>query len=60
MTNLDERQTATVLAALRFWQALTDLEERDSQEHFADLGPDGALTDDEIDSLCERLNMGGA
>ena len=53
------RELATVLAALRYWQQ--DLEANDgppiSGEFFADCEP---LTSEEIDSLCERLNMQSA
>lgn len=46
---LNERELATVLAALRHWQ-------RGSQSHFDGPPP---LTLTEIDVLCERLNCGG-
>ena len=50
------RELATVLAALRYWQQ--DLEANDappiSREFFTDCEP---LTSQEIDRLCERLNM---
>ena len=53
---LDERELAQVLAALRNWQ--TDSLNEDLPEafagHFKDHEP---LTDDEIDALCERLNF---
>ena len=51
--HLNERELATVLAALRYWQQ--DLAENDGpiSEHFADETP---LTVEEIDALCERLN----
>ena len=53
------RELATVLAALRYWQQ--DLEANDappiSGEFFADCEP---LTSEEIDQLCERLNMQSA
>lgn len=52
---LSERELATVLAALRYWQQ--DLADNDecpiSEGHFEDHDP---LTVDEIDDLCERLN----
>ena len=56
-----ERELATVLAALRYWQQ--DLAENDdegpiSPEHFTDrVTP---LSVEEIDALCERLNYSGA
>ena len=53
---LSDRELATVLAALRYWQQ--DLTENDDgpidSEHFADgIEP---LSVDEIDELCQRLN----
>jgi hypothetical protein len=50
---LTDRELATVLAALRYWQQ--DLAENDGpiSEHFADVTP---LSVEEIDDLCERLN----
>jgi hypothetical protein len=54
----EERELATVLAALRYWQQ--DLEDNEygpiSLDHFdATITP---LTVAEIDKLCERLNAG--
>ena len=51
--HLTERELATVLAALRYWQQ--DLAENDGpiSEHFVDQTP---LTVEEIDDLCELLN----
>ncbi|WP_280381616.1 hypothetical protein [Nocardia wallacei] len=46
---LDDREVATVLAALRQFQCTPD----HSAEHFADTAP---LESDEIDILCERIN----
>lgn len=51
---LTDRELATVLAALRYWQI--DLDANNGVpicEHFEDVTP---LTVDEIDELCERLN----
>ena len=55
---LTKRELATVLAALRFWQAnCEDFEvEALTADHFYDTTP---LTADEIDALCERINTGG-
>jgi hypothetical protein len=52
---LADRELATVLAALRYWQQ--DLAENDGPicEHFDEHTP---LTVEEIDDLCERLNCG--
>jgi hypothetical protein len=52
---LTDRELATVLAALRYWQQ--DLAENDDgpiSDHFIDHTP---LTVEEIDDLCERLNV---
>ena len=55
----NDRELATVLAALRYWQQdLADNEENGpiSPEHFdEEVTP---LTVEEIDELCERLNTG--
>lgn len=53
---LDERETGTVIAALRHWQTLNDAVRRNS-----DLATENGepLDDDEIDELCERINLGG-
>ena len=53
---LDDRELATVLAALRYWQQ--DLADNDDgpidPEHFDETLT--ALNVEEIDDLCERLN----
>ena len=55
---LSDRDIAQLLAALRNWQ--TDALNEDLVDafagHFEDHEP---LSDDEIDSLCERLNFAG-
>jgi hypothetical protein len=55
---LSERERAQLLAALRNWQ--TDSLNEDLIEafagHFEDHEP---LSDDEIETLCERLNFAG-
>jgi hypothetical protein len=56
--NLTDREVATILAALRYWQqdlAAND-EVRICQEHFDDKNT--PLTVEEIDELCERINCG--
>ncbi|MBM4072699.1 MAG: hypothetical protein FJ271_27800 [Planctomycetes bacterium] len=55
MIQISDRELATVLAALRYWQQ--DLAENDGpiSEHFAEQTP---LSVEEIDDLCERLNFG--
>lgn len=57
LLSITDRELATVLAALRYWQLdLTELETDGpiSELHF-DSG-NTPLTTDEIDELCERLN----
>jgi hypothetical protein len=55
-TKLTKRELATVLAALRYWQvAISTNGGPPISEHFFNgLTP---LTDDEIDELCDRLNI---
>ena len=52
---LTERELATILAALRYWQRTL---QKDGQppvtEHFTEATP---LDEEEIDELCERLNL---
>lgn len=52
---IDRREQATILAALRYWQAVGFPPRR-----FVTIATDGdqvnPLTDDEIDSLCEKVN----
>ena len=50
---LNEKELATVLAALRYWQEDIKMELREVSDHFIDVKP---LTNDEIDDLCEKLN----
>ena len=51
-----DRELATILAALRYWQQdLAANEEGPISEHFNEHTP---LTVDEIDDLCERINCG--
>lgn len=54
---LTDRELATVLAALRYWQQdLAENPDGPISEHFESHSP---LTSDEIDALCERLNTKG-
>ena len=51
---LDARELATVLVALRYWQEeMSPHVSSCNLEHLADVLP---LNADEIDALCERLN----
>jgi len=50
---MNEKETATVLAALRYWQEETQMSQRKNHDHFESMVP---LDDDEIDELCENLN----
>jgi signal transduction histidine kinase len=57
--HLDDREHATVLAALRYWQregGIMALREWDIASNDETLVP---LDDKDIDALCERLNCGG-
>jgi hypothetical protein len=54
--SFSEREAATILAALRYWQregSVTAGHERDIETDFDRLKPLGA---EEIDALCERIN----
>lgn len=57
--NVTSREFATILAALRFWQA----SDRNTATHApeydiaSDSGEGEPLGNDEIDALCERLNV---
>lgn len=51
----NQRELATVLAALRFWQRRCD--PRDPEMEIATDGDIEALSDSEIDTLCERINV---
>jgi hypothetical protein len=58
---LSERELSTVLAALRAWQK-ADAKTRYNSD-FTDIANNGgsfddALEDDEIDALCQQLNLG--
>jgi hypothetical protein len=54
MYQLTDRDRATILAALRHWQATVNDGERDVFPHFAeDVEP---LSDADIDALCELMN----
>jgi hypothetical protein len=50
---ISDRELATVLAALRYWQQDLAENDRPISEHFESETP---LTVEEIDMLCERLN----
>lgn len=51
---ITKRQTATILAALRYWQVNFDNEPADLfEDYFFNVTP---LSEDEIDDLCEKLN----
>lgn len=52
---LSDRELATVLASLRYWQDEMARYDQSTLEHFQDVTP---LTVAEIDELCERLNTG--
>jgi hypothetical protein len=57
---MNERELATVLAALRFWQGIycdpgsDNRPDDDYPDHFCDIVP---LSEEEIDALCDKLNV---
>lgn len=58
MNSLNPRELGTVLAALRFWQRLGDRHGGPELAIATDEGQLASLSDEEIDGLCERLNLG--
>jgi hypothetical protein len=61
-TTLTDRELSQVLAALRFWQKKQEpdnifnlLAIKEEWEHFEECEP---MTTEEIDTLCERFNLG--
>lgn len=61
---LNDRELATVLAALRYWQGQYPLDPNDAETPLGDIATSGAtleaMSDEEIDVLCERLNTSSA
>jgi hypothetical protein len=59
---LDDRQHATILAALRFWQEREQTDERNRSGAIADIATNGGTLEPlrlhEIDDLCESFNGG--
>lgn len=59
---LTRREIGTVLAALRLWQQLIERSGLHEQPLLADIATDGdtiePLDADEIEALCEALNLG--
>jgi hypothetical protein len=54
----DNRETATVLAALRHWQNTSSTSiDTELFDIATNCGTLERLTDDEIDDLCERVNV---
>jgi hypothetical protein len=54
---LTDRETAQILAALRFWQEKANL--NDVERYIEFFNEHGPLDDLDIDALCENLNFGG-
>lgn len=50
------QETATILAALRFWQANPEVKAGCFRDISTGLGAFAPLGNKEIDSLCERIN----
>jgi len=60
-TRFDKRQTATILAALRYWQSNGIVASR--HDHYTIATDDGTLqplSRPEIDTMCEQINMPAA
>jgi hypothetical protein len=57
---MNPRELGTVLAALRLWQRLGDRLGEPELAIATDEGAFPPLTKDEIDGLCERINIGGS
>jgi len=51
---MSDRELASVIAALRYWQEYVAEEERDESGDFDEVRP---LTDEQIDRLCRRLYL---
>ncbi len=57
--HVDDRQLATMLAALRYWQRIAPSISMAEDEHAiaSDGGAFECLQGDEVDTLCERINL---
>ena len=60
MNTLNPRELGTALAALRLWQRLGDRHGGPEMAIATNEGAFAPLTEDEIDGLCERVNIGGS
>ncbi len=60
---MTKRETATVLAALRYWQRCAVMPSITTPCEEGSIATDGgqfdSLDEDEIDALCEKINLGG-
>ena len=56
--DLEERELATVLAALRYWQRNLEQGNCGEDDEFAPIAGEDPLSAGELDALCERLNCG--
>jgi hypothetical protein len=56
---VSSRDLATILAALRFWQRTPSDYTQPENDIATDGGETPALSIEEIDALCERLNVAG-
>lgn len=54
--SISNRETATILAALRYWQREGLMSAGDEQDVASDGGRFESLSAEEIDALCERIN----
>lgn len=55
---LDNRQLATILAALRYWQRNMPVDARLEDDIASNGGQVTPLADEEIDEICEAVNFG--
>lgn len=55
---LGNRETAIILAALRYWQRCGNFAGDDINDIATNNGAHDEMPNDEIDALCERLNLG--
>jgi hypothetical protein len=53
--SMDERELATVLVALRYYQSNTSMQNRVEMDQFR-IDSVEPLNDEQIDALCEKLN----
>lgn len=58
MPDMNDREVAIVLSALRAAQKEREPLDVRFADHFEGMEQDGSVTDTEIDDLCEKINCG--